>query len=824
MQSDNMQSANIQSDNTMLTHNSNNSLGSTDLQSFSFQVNRKINRKKALEISSDNLKNGFKQLCKYRASENWSIVSPQSDIVEAYADYLKRGLTTRLTTCLGGEGEEFAINAIGVCLDFDTSSVVQTFSNALTGNSAALYYMTPSYIEGENEKHRLVFFFTRVCDAVETKIILLHLQNLYHSCDKSCSDISRLFFPSSSDEDVFIINKYNRLDVDSILSTSCKTSDFTAKETLTLLTGENKRVVTKSKKDSFNLGQMKKSTESTESLDESITDKVLKYLKPVWTDLFNSDPNNFQKFLSEYGIGHDFEWKEVRPLSTDKDVIRKWVGRNLPCHRKPETRDIEEGGKDALVLVEKENDLFPQFYFRNGGEDGSLTTVHILYYWYTVNQYYKNKWTGKEFKAVFKDVVKHLCESLGIEPFEFPRKKRTKSGASEIQEALDEILKDTVRYNSFTAKFEYYSEELDIDTEVLFDCPTVQFFHLFGVANVPIKLLIENIYWYGKQNEYHPFAVFLKENYEKHKDKLKDYDGINSVSTRYFGTDKEIYNVYIRKTLIGAIKRALNSKTDYEDSSELGTKFDTCTVLQGKQGTGKSTFWRKLISVSKKFSFFSDSLNFESSDKDEKLKINRAVIHEMSEIDALFSRKDISAFKAFLSTQADIYRAPYEKDTHEHPRRSIFVGSVNEPEFLTDISGDRRYWVIPCGNEKFNLDPLKEEKYFLWAKAYELYLSGETCYLSSEEEEERREKNQEFRNIDALGETFLPTIEKYKSIRISDIFTYIFNRRDFPKSEQMRVSNILKENGWIRKRKTNDVLWVNPDPNVTEEFSINSSF
>jgi predicted P-loop ATPase len=93
------------------------------------------------------------------------------------------------------------------------------------------------------------------------------------------------------------------------------------------------------------------------------------------------------------------------------------------------------------------------------------------------------------------------------------------------------------------------------------------------------------------------------------------------------------------------------------------------------------------------------------SDKDERLKMHRAWFVEWSELETVFSRRDVSATKAFLSSSVDALRPPYHRDTQDFPRASIIVGSTNEDEFLSDKTGNRRFWVIPV-KKKIDVEQL----------------------------------------------------------------------------------------------------------------------
>ena len=75
----------------------------------------------------------------------------------------------------------------------------------------------------------------------------------------------------------------------------------------------------------------------------------------------------------------------------------------------------------------------------------------------------------------------------------------------------------------------------------------------------------------------------------------------------------------LKMTLIAAVARV----------KDRGCKFDNCCVLVGKQGTGKSTFWRYLASDE----FFADT--WQPKPQDLAMMLQRCWIFEIAELDRI---------------------------------------------------------------------------------------------------------------------------------------------------------------------------------------------
>lgn len=198
-----------------------------------------------------------------------------------------------------------------------------------------------------------------------------------------------------------------------------------------------------------------------------------------------------------------------------------------------------------------------------------------------------------------------------------------------------------------------------------------------------------------------------------------------------------------RRWLVGAVKRVY----------EPGCKFEMVPMLTGAQGIGKSTLVRRLATPM----FFNGGLQG-MKDKDDKINLLGNWIIELGEITA-FKRSTIEDIKQFISDQEDKYREPYGKLSVPHPRKSVFIGTTNEKEFLKDSTGNRRFFPLECSGERIKLDPKNPasltDDYILQvlAEAREAYQAGEKCYIEP-----------------ADGAIYSHSIEAQKAAKIEDPF------------------------------------------------------
>lgn len=212
---------------------------------------------------------------------------------------------------------------------------------------------------------------------------------------------------------------------------------------------------------------------------------------------------------------------------------------------------------------------------------------------------------------------------------------------------------------------------------------------------------------------------------------LPEWDGTERIATLFhdaFNAEKNDINATIaKKTLLGGLERAL---------SDEATEVKAIPVLQGPQSVGKSSFWR-LLAIER--DWFNDS-KIEIGSKDGLSILAGSFIVEFAEF-ASIKKADRDEVKSYLSSSVDKYRPAYARSEKTFVRHNIFVGSVNDEEFLTDTTGNVRYKVVKTPGDAtgaarmFNL-MTKEYILQLWAEAMTLRANGESHLYTADEDKE----------------------------------------------------------------------------------------
>lgn len=282
---------------------------------------------------------------------------------------------------------------------------------------------------------------------------------------------------------------------------------------------------------------------------------------------------------------------------------------------------------------------------------------------------------------------------------------------------------------------------------------------------------------------------------ENHVDPVREYvdsctwdnvPRLDRMLSTYFGApDTALSRAAGCLMMIAAVRRV----------REPGCKFDIIVVLEGLQGTGKSS---ALVILAGKENF-SDQDILALDAKAQMEAVEGIWIYEISELEGL-TRSEVSKVKAFASRQEDRARPAYGRFRENRPRRCIFVGTTNEEQYLRDRTGNRRFLPIPTGT--VDTESLARDRDQLWAEAAQREAAGESIVLNESLWAEAARVQESRVEHDPWFDTLAPVEGEraggFFRITSSQLLTDILQ---IPKERQnsaisKRLGHVMRQLGW----------------------------
>lgn len=248
-------------------------------------------------------------------------------------------------------------------------------------------------------------------------------------------------------------------------------------------------------------------------------------------------------------------------------------------------------------------------------------------------------------------------------------------------------------------------------------------------------------------------------------------------------------------------------------SYEPGCQADHLMVLEGAQGTGKSTACRILGG-----GWFSDSLPDISNSKAVSQHLRGLWLIELSELSAL-SKTESEALKAFISRRTERYRPPYGRNEVHEPRRCVLIGTTNRDGYLRDETGGRRFWPVRTGS--VDCEALAADRDQLFAEAVHVYRQC-GCWWPDQKFEAAHAKHEQEGRYEQ--DVWFAAVADY----LSREYGYVelmglarsalnFQEKEIGTRDQRRIIALLTACGWVRA-STNDPVtrrarWYRRDHN-----------
>ena len=347
----------------------------------------------------------------------------------------------------------------------------------------------------------------------------------------------------------------------------------------------------------------------------------------------------------------------------------------------------------------------------------------------------------EKIKSIVKlsDNPKEELAKLNITDAEVFLQVQPKSENKQIDDIVDLIKMNDVKFNEVTRNFEFNGDEMT--DRILANFYTKVWTKIDDkIAKDKVFTLIQN-----KDNSvsYNPIRQWFDEHSHlttnNEFDKLKACFKIEQLLYENDGVYvfDQYLDIYLKKWLLGLI------------GSAFGTYSLMILVIAGEQGIKKTEFFRNLL-PQKLRKFYAES-NLDEGKDSEILMTKKWLI-----VDDEFggkSKKDATKLKRMSSQQTFSIRMPYGRVSEDLLRLAVLGGTSNDAEVINDPTGNRR--IIPINLISFDFDAyMAIDKDKLFIELYNEWKSDKEGWFLDKLQIEYLNKANE-KNIEVMSEVEL---------------------------------------------------------------------
>ncbi|MTS09715.1 virulence-associated protein E [Streptococcus parasanguinis] len=247
----------------------------------------------------------------------------------------------------------------------------------------------------------------------------------------------------------------------------------------------------------------------------------------------------------------------------------------------------------------------------------------------------------------------------------------------------DSKLKEKLRYNEFTHEIDIIgSLKLNSDNGIsgVADDSVLKEIRLYIAKKYKVDFkksdISDTLEVVARTQGYNPLKNFLLEC-EREYNSCSDPPETFNILHQYLNVEDSKYNRIIFDLFFrGAVAKVFDP----------GVKFDFVLDLTGKQGVGKTQFFEGLFTDQ----YFTTVETF--TDKDDKARMVRNWCVFDDEMVAT-KKTSFQELKRFITDRKIEYRPPYGSTDRRLLKNFVIVRATNQPDFLNDLTGERRFLV-----------------------------------------------------------------------------------------------------------------------------------
>ena len=214
-------------------------------------------------------------------------------------------------------------------------------------------------------------------------------------------------------------------------------------------------------------------------------------------------------------------------------------------------------------------------------------------------------------------------------------------------------------------------------------------------------------------------------------DGVTDYIDTLASTVHVTGCTQEMHNRFFKKWMVAMVAAWMD---------ETVTNHEILTYI-GPQGRYKTTFMTRLLPPTLG-EYFATKTFKGRMDKDDRLALTELALIDLEELDVM-SASEVNQLKSLVTDPSVNLRPVYARYSVRRAHIASFCGTGNNPRFLTDLTGHRRW--LPFLIEAID-SPYEHPFHYegIYAQAYALYREGFRYWFTDEENAELEQHNRQF--------------------------------------------------------------------------------
>ena len=405
-------------------------------------------------------------------------------------------------------------------------------------------------------------------------------------------------------------------------------------------------------------------------------------------------------------------------------------------------------------------------------------------------------------KAIARYATSQKAAGLSKEAIIETLEKQGGFSAEESTEIVEQIVSKDIKFksdsvstdiaafvNTYDLKKNVITRKIELDGKAIDDSDLNSIFlDSKAVFKESTKDLITSIIFSNRVPSYNPLHEFFEEQ-------LFEYDNDNWPNLKLLMSsvvsDTQEADFFILRWLLSVV------------ASAYGHKSELVLVFCGeKQGTGKTHWFRYLLP--KKLRYLYAESKMDAGKDDEILMCGKLLIND-DEYGGK-SKKEDKRLKELTSKEFINVREPYGRVSVDLKRLSVFCGTSNETQILSDATGNRR--IMPIHINDIDHDFYNQcDKEGLWRELFCMFQMGAE-YTILKEDIDRLNAATEMYKIstpedDLIHKKLTPgsSTSYGEWMSLTDIQQYLMMETKFNYLNTNRIGQILTSLGFIKERR-----------------------